>query len=314
MSFPHPFPENSRRSLTAAAPPIKKEEEEEEEVKGQQIDYCLRRSKRKKSSITNIESFSSSSLPDDVWFEILAHLPAKDIYDLSRLVCWKWYRMIYTHTFIYANLQHTPYRLLFICWESPGQKLKPLLVTMQQGRIEISKFSDAFSLMWWNTCNGLILSGLSMARGCRSYCIANPITNQVFVLPQIPAQTIIYWLCGIDYAPVSMEYKVVIITLASKSPYVGYNNSWRVVGTDHLGLLPWMVQLPPLNTEGFMHWTFGGKVGNQLLSLDVETEIVTKSCVPLDYDRDYDHWNYLSTGRYLTLLVTYENVCGKFGR
>ncbi|KAL3643124.1 hypothetical protein CASFOL_013939 [Castilleja foliolosa] len=311
MSFPYPFPENILRQ-----PPIPRrrctanEQAEEERNQGQQIVNCLRRFKRRKSLIMNMES-SLSSLPDDVWFEILSHLPANDIYDLARLVCWNWYRMIYTHTFIYANLQYTPYGLLFICRESPGRKLTPLLVTMQQGRIEMSKFSDAFSPLWWSTCNGLILSGLSGARGCRTYCIANPITNQVFALPPVPAPSIICWLCGIGYAPVSMEYKVVIRTPGSKSPWgiitPGVDSSWRVVDTDHCGLLPGMVQRPPLITEGYMHWTFHGKDRNQVLSLDVETEIVTKSCVPLNYDREYDHWNYLSTGRYLTLLITYGN-------
>ncbi|KAL3634237.1 hypothetical protein CASFOL_021291 [Castilleja foliolosa] len=315
MDFPFSFPENLLRQ-----PPhphrrsTANEKAEEESNKGQQKGYYLRTYKRRKRSITNIESSSSSSsLPDDIWYEILAHLPAKDIYDLARLVCWKWYRTIYTHTFIYTNLQYTPYGLIFTSGDSRDRNKTPLLVTMQQGRIETSKLSDAFTYSLWNTCNGLIVFGVLKRNGI-VYYIANPITEQVFVLPPTPAGTCVTRSCGIGYASVSMEYKVVVTTLIHNGPWAiitpGVDRSWRVLKTDHFGLLPLMVHGPPLTTEGFMHWTFDGpisnkKVGNQVLSLDVETEIVTQSCVPLDYDRDYDHWKYLSTGRYLTLLITY---------
>ncbi|KAL3614447.1 hypothetical protein CASFOL_028238 [Castilleja foliolosa] len=313
MVFPYSFPENLLRQppLPHRRSTANEKAEEEESNKGQQKGYCLRTYKRRKRLITNIESSSSSSLPDDIWFEILAHLPAKDIYELGRLVCWKWYRMIYTHIFIYTNLQYTPYGLIFICGDSQVRMKTPLLVTMQQGRIEISKLSDAFTLLLWNTCNGLIVTGVLKRNGI-IYYIANPITKQVFVLPPTPSPTSVTSRCGIGYSSVSMEYKVVVTTLYNYPWGIitpGVDSSWRVVRTDHFGLLPLMIRGPPLTTEGFMHWTLDEclsdtKVGNQVLSLDVETEIVTKSCVPLDYDRDYDHWKYLSTGRYLTLLIT----------
>ncbi|KAL3642959.1 hypothetical protein CASFOL_013774 [Castilleja foliolosa] len=324
MWFPYHFPENiirqppvphRRRSTTnekAAEeerntdhrPPTANEKAEEERNKEQQVGYCLRSGQRRKSLIMNMES-SSSSLPDDAWFEILAHLPARDIYDLARLVCWKWYRMIYTHTFIYSNLQYTPYGLIFV---SPDNMT--FSVTMQQGRIETSKLSDTFIPTLWNTCNGLTVT--RAPKSSKIYYIANPITEQVFALPPTPVLPSVDWFCGIGYASVSMEYKVVVTGLSSNGPWgiitPGVDGSWRVVSTDHFGLLPWIV-VHPLITEGFMHWTFGGKgsgrkIGNQVLSLDLETEIVTKSCVPLDYDGECDHWNYLSTGRYLTLLIT----------
>ncbi|KAL3641988.1 hypothetical protein CASFOL_012803 [Castilleja foliolosa] len=306
--FPYYFPTNIIRQPPLPDRRSANEKAEEEINSWQQTGYCLRRSNRRKSLIMNMES-SSSSLPDDLWFEILAHLPAKDIYDLARLVCWKWYRMIYTHTFIYTNLQYTPYGLLFTC-----QNNMTFSVTMKQGRIETSMMSDAFTLDFSTTCNGLIV--MRARKSMTKYYISNPLTKQVFALPPTPAPTCVSWSCGIGYASVSMEYKVVVTNLTSNGngPWgiitPGVDSSWRAIRTDHIVSLRMKAVRPPLITEGFMHWTFVGcrnerKIGNQVLTLDLETEIVTKSCVPLNYDKDYDHWKYLSTGKYLTILITY---------
>ncbi|KAL3636774.1 hypothetical protein CASFOL_019073 [Castilleja foliolosa] len=284
---------------------------EPESNKGQQIGYHLTR----KSLITNTSSSLSSLLPDDLWFDILAHLPAQDIYDLARLVCWKWYRTIYTHTFIYANLQYTPYGLLFRCCDRERGRCPAYLLTLkQQGRIETYKLSDAFLPRCWNTCNGLVVSWSFKKYGTIVYYIGNPITNQVFALPQTPAMTCARSLfVSIGYASVSMEYKVVVTSMIYTWEWIiitpGVDSSWRVIRNGHLDL-PMIVTSNPLITEGFMHWTFGdvrggSKLGNQVLSLDMETEVLTISCVPLDYDGEYDHWSYLSTGLYLTLLITY---------
>ncbi|GFP90749.1 hypothetical protein PHJA_001218800 [Phtheirospermum japonicum] len=147
--------------------------------------------------------------------------------------------------------------------------------------------------------------------------IINPLTRQVFVLPPTSVGIQIPKLCGIGYAAASMEYKVVLTLSCFKDSSVwgiltvGVDSSWRIVRTDHLPRSALRL-CPPLTTEGFMHWAVGGdrgerKIGNQVLTLDVETEIVTVSCVPFNYG-GYDHWTYLSTGRCLTLLIT----CGKF--
>ncbi|KAL3642866.1 hypothetical protein CASFOL_013681 [Castilleja foliolosa] len=294
MRFPNNFPTNLlRQPPSPHRRSTANEKTEEERSTGQQG----------KSLIMNMES---SSLPDDAWFEILAHLSAKDIYDLARFVCWKWYRMIYTHTFIYTNLQYTPYGLLFI-----DRDYLPFFVTIQQGRVETSKLSDAFTPGLWNTCNGLIVT--RARRNRTDYYIANPLTKQVFVLPPTSARTNGRWLCGIGYTSVSMKYKVVVNNASNGQWAIltpGVDSCWRVVNTDCLELLLRTVMRPPLITEGFMHWTFDGsriirKIGNQVLTLDLESEIVTKSCVPLSYDAEYDHWKYLSTGRYLTVLITY---------
>ncbi|KAL3613335.1 hypothetical protein CASFOL_012869 [Castilleja foliolosa] len=304
--FPYCFPTNIIRQPPLPHLQSANEKAEEEINTWQQMGLC----KKMESLIMNMES-SSSSLPDDVWFEILARLPAKDIYDLTRLVCWKWYRMIYTHTFIYTNLQYTPYGLLFLCWNFTS-----FFVTMKQGRIETSMLSDAFSNSLSCTCNGLVVT--RAPKSMTIYYIANPLTKQVFVLPPTIGPTSDPLLCGIGYTSVSMEYKVVVTNMTSNGPWgiitPGVDSSWRVIRTDHLGFLRFMATRPPLITEGFMHWTYDGtpngrKIGNQVLTLDLETEIVTKSCVPLDYDHDYveeyGSWKYLSTGKYLTLLITY---------
>ncbi|KAL3638980.1 hypothetical protein CASFOL_016887 [Castilleja foliolosa] len=302
MNFPYHFPINIIRHPPRRSTANQKAAEKV--ITGQQTgDYCLRMCKKRKCSIMSMDS-SSSSLPDDMWFQILAQLPAKDIYDLARLVCWNWYRIIYTHTFIYTNLQYTPYGLLFKC------KDMPIFVTMKQGRIETSMFNAPFSPSLWATSNGLMVT--REPRTMTIYYIANPLTKQVFVLPPTIGPTSASWLCGIGYAPVLMEYKVVVTNMMSNGPWgiitPGVDTSWRPIQTDHLGFLRW-ISRPPLITEGFMHWTFDGscsekKIGNQVLTLDLETEIVTKSCVPLSYDEDFDHWKYLSTGKCITVLIT----------
>ncbi|KAL3629277.1 hypothetical protein CASFOL_026499 [Castilleja foliolosa] len=70
--------------------------------------YTYRPRSCKGKGLTEIES-----LPDEVLFDVLVRLQARDIYDLARLVCRKWYHMIHTRTFIYAHLQRSTYGLLF---------------------------------------------------------------------------------------------------------------------------------------------------------------------------------------------------------
>lgn len=61
----------------------------------------------------------------------------------------------------------------------------------------------------------------------------------------------------------------------------------------------------PLSTEGFIHWSYKHSGRDEVLSLNVETEIITCSHVPLP--QSYNAKRYLSTGKNLSLLVAHGN-------
>ncbi|KAL6501048.1 hypothetical protein OROHE_025245 [Orobanche hederae] len=236
--------------------------------------YYLRRCKSMRP--TNIESHIS----DDLLFEILVHLPAQDIYDLARLVCWKWYRMIRTRSFIYAHLNCSRYGLLI---QSVCLLQHPIFVSMRQGGpIEISNFSYEFNCAARTGCNGLVIG--------------------------------IEYAVGIAYAAASMEYKVVHPDFIGEIQLyiltVGIDSSWRPVYSQHLSSEAKDLFFHcPLINEGFVHWA---KCSYRVLTLNVETETVTETSVPLpDQEADGEKLGdffYMSTGRYLSLLIAF----GKF--
>ncbi|KAK6164398.1 hypothetical protein DH2020_001262 [Rehmannia glutinosa] len=249
---------------------------------------------------------SIDSLPDDLLFKILLHLPTQDIYDKARLVCRKWYRIIHTHHFVYEHLQHTTYGLLF-----QGFVENAIFLALRQGRIEISRYSFKFIVPVWATCNGLIVQF-----DCHNYkaiYITNPITKQIFVIPSFISIMVRKHLCGIAYAMASMEYKVVVthdpdgVLKGQRCAIltVGVDKSWRNVPTEHLSLEARKVfNKGPLITEGFMHWAMGGGV----LTLNVETETITETPAPVPQVYTRVQMCYVSTGKYLTLLIR----CGQY--
>ncbi|KAI3468627.1 hypothetical protein Pfo_025290 [Paulownia fortunei] len=239
--------------------------------------------------LTNIES-----LPDEMVFKILLHLPAQDIYDVTRLVCRKWCHMIHTHNFIYAHLQHSTCGLLI---QNMNVKMFPIFVALQQGRIEISRFSYKFR------------DPSDINDRC-ALSIANPATKQHFALPPFFHRIACYPFSGIAYAVASMEYKVVHIYDCDGNSKVwrcailtvGVDSSWRHVHTEHLSLTAKeLLRSIPLITEGFMHWADGSIHSTHVLTLNVETEIITQSPVPQGYGKRLKY--YFSMGSYLSLLI-----------
>ncbi|KAK6158374.1 hypothetical protein DH2020_005688 [Rehmannia glutinosa] len=257
--------------------------------------YYFRRCKRMK--LTNIES-----LPDDMVFKILLHLPAQDIYNGARLVCRKWYHMIHSHNFINDHLQHSTSGLLI---QDRIALSSTIFVAMSQGRIEISKFSYKFRHAVWTSCNGLVLE--FDFDNCHGLYVANPATKQHFALPPFYPKIISHTYSGLAYVPSCMEYKVVhaydckdgircaILT-------VGVDDFWRDVQIEHLSVSARKLLIgTPLITEGFMHWL--GRRQNILVTLNLETETIRQILVPQGYGERLTY--YLSTGSYLSLI----NVC-----
>ncbi|KAL3615383.1 hypothetical protein CASFOL_041044 [Castilleja foliolosa] len=256
----------------------------------------LRSCKRLESNI--------NSLPDEIVFDILVRIPAQDIYSAVRTVCRKWYQMIHTNKFVKTHLHHSTCVLLLQKRVSQSTELTFMSLS-RQGQIELTRlnYKPEHSL-WCSSSNGLILECDSRKDG--PLYIANPVTMQRFSLPPTT-----YGLAGlgfcfsaIAYASLSMEYKVVKLYLNREDNQlgciiltVGVDESWRPICTQHLSLeAKENLTSSPLTTEGFLHWAKGG---NYVLTLNVETEIITEYPVPPSGARVY----YLSTLKYLSMLI-----------
>ncbi|KAL3629275.1 hypothetical protein CASFOL_026497 [Castilleja foliolosa] len=280
-------------------PAARKEGKSKPEMVGGNSTYYLSSYKRKR--LTEIES-----LPDEVLFEVLVRLEAQDIYDSARLVCSKWFHMIHTHTFIYAHLQRSTYGLLF--QSIYGDSF--FMAVGESGRVEISKKRYKLRCPVQTSCNGLSLE-YQMGSKYNLY-VLNPTTRQIFALPPIVGHIIRYEVFGIAYAAASMEYKAVIIVLGKnrkRTCYIltiGVDNSWRTVDSECLSSLATIYKTTPLITEGFVHWY--NVVTNVVLTMNVETEIITETSGPTPKGKQNQRNTYLSTGRYLSLL----RPCGEF--
>lgn len=269
--------------------------------------YYARRCK--KGIPANIES-----LPEELLFEILLHLPADFLYDRARLVCRSWCRIIRSEAFARAQVRRSTYGLLLS--SLPHWHSHPIYVTASRGRVEsleTSELSYKCRTRIMASCNGLALE-LLHDDGAISLHVINPATKQPFILPSVctHSKRVHKDRCGIGYSAASMEYKVFVpYLLVNDLPYhqrvglhvltVGVDKSWRNVQIHHLPqhVMSLFFQ-SPLSTEGFVHW---GK-WRYALTLNVDTEIVTMTEAPLPCQPCHNGFYYLSTGRYLSILVS----------
>ncbi|KAL3629276.1 hypothetical protein CASFOL_026498 [Castilleja foliolosa] len=246
------------------------------------------------------------SLPDEVMFDVLVRLQAQDIYDTARL-CSNWYHMTHTNTFIYAHLQRSTYGLLF---QSILGDDSLFMAVGESGRVEISKNRYKLRCPLQTSCNGLLLE-FERGSKCNLY-VLNPATRQILALPPFVGYTVHYDICGIAYTPASMVYKAVVIAgLVKRMCYIltiGVDNSWRTVGSECLSsLATTLVHVNnPLITEGFVHWYNVGT--NVVLTMNMETEIITETSGPTPKGKRHQHNTYLSIGIYLSLL----RPCGEY--
>ncbi|KAH6777573.1 hypothetical protein C2S52_006961 [Perilla frutescens var. hirtella] len=262
----------------------------------------------KKVSSKNIES-----LPDELLFDILLRLSVEDLYERARFVCRRWSHIIHSDAFVNTHLHHSTFGLVIS--EIYGWRNRNLIYVSvtKPGRIEISELICKFRTAW-SSCNGLVLELKS------SLNILNPATKQTFLLPPFPYECKFGFTgsSGIAYSAASMKYKVVqphLLRGGSRRMRlgiltVGVDNSWRHVEVEHL---PHNVRQlcyhTPLITEGFIHWA-AERDNDKVLTMNVETEIITETNPPLPeaYLSTSTHKYYLSTGRYLTLLVRREDL------
>ncbi|KAL9177450.1 hypothetical protein ABFS82_01G058700 [Erythranthe guttata] len=247
---------------------------------------------KRKSSSTNIES-----LPDELMFEILLHLPADDIYGGAAFVCKKWRDLTRDRNFINEHIHRSTPGLVV---QFQRQTENAVFLAMRRGRFEISKFSNYnFKHLLRASCNGLLIE-CDTANGCASF-VVNPSTNRRLRIP--PG-----YYSSIAYASASMSYKVVSGSTQYDKPEelgcviwtVGVDKSWRTVCTEHLSLATRRIlNTTPLTTEGFVHWS--SPESGHILTLNIETEVITEIPVPKGYERGWKF--YLSTGTSLTFLT-----------
>ncbi|GFP94632.1 hypothetical protein PHJA_001607600 [Phtheirospermum japonicum] len=215
--------------------------------------------------------------------------------------------MIHTHKFVNTHLHRSTYGLLIQNIVPPTVRLT-FMALSRQGRIELTRLNyEPRYKIWCSSCNGLILE--SERKNLYALYITNPATMQHFALPPFffPSTTA-FTHSAIAYASLSMEYKVVRVYYQEEQwccaiVTAGVDESWRRVCTQHLSFeAKELLRLKPLTTEGFVHWA---KWGNYVLTLNVETEIITEYLViSLCYgDRFGDNYYYFSTVKYLSLLI-----------
>ncbi|KAL3624437.1 hypothetical protein CASFOL_031105 [Castilleja foliolosa] len=249
-----------------------------------------------------------NSLPDEIVFDILVQIPAQDIYSTVRPVCLKWYQMIHTHAFLNTHLNRSTYGLLIQGQCSITYKLS-FMALSRKGQVELTRlnYEPGYDI-WCGSCNGLILE---CVRGNNYHLyITNTVTMQHFSLPEPhrPLFGMCFLSSAIAYASLSMEYKVIQAFIHDKQwscaiLTVGVDESWRSVDTQHLSLeAKKLLGFNPLTTEGFVHWVARG---NNVLTLNVETEVITEYLVPSSCsgDRLGGDYCYLSTVKYLSLLI-----------
>ncbi|KAL3615623.1 hypothetical protein CASFOL_041284 [Castilleja foliolosa] len=257
--------------------------------------------KRNMPKATTIESLS-----DDVLFEILLRVPAQHLYDSSRLVCRKWYNTINTRSFAHSHFQRSTPALLAVDLCSNEQAF----MTMQNGRIEISKWSYVVGRLVWSSCNGLVLeSNLNS----KPY-ILNHVTKQHLALPPLPSEDVMASkMFALAYVAPSNSYKVIGVSYSDELECdlvcaimtVGVDTDWRRrVSTQHLSFkAKTSFRLSPLTTRGFVHWARNDRT-EFVVTMNVESEIITEIPGPCLLDDGKSLWcRYLPMGSYLSLFI-----------
>ncbi|KAL7122774.1 hypothetical protein ACP275_01G064600 [Erythranthe tilingii] len=232
------------------------------------------------------------------------------------LVSKKWCEMIDNRNFTYEHLRRSARGLAIKCCN----RTHAVFVEMQRGGdIRISKLSNyefGGSCVWRSCGHGLILE--SVDSPLHTYVDTLRITNPVVTNQKIDVHILSlliesrhYNNYDIAYAPASMEYKLVYtyynswtnisVSTTCRILTVGVDTLWRFVCTQHLSAsaAKQLVESTPFVTEGFIHWAHGE--GEHVLTLNVETEVITETPVPQTIFKNY----YLSTGTSsLSLLIS----------
>ncbi|KAL7121411.1 hypothetical protein ACP275_02G180400 [Erythranthe tilingii] len=267
----------------------------------------------------NRNSQIMDSLPDELLFHILLHLPAEDIPNAA-MVCRKWYRTTRARDFVHAHRSHHSVSGLVIHVLANNRlNCHPqVFVSMRNGRFDVSNFVHQIRRLAWCSCNGLILEYDFAPEP--ALLITNPITNQRFAAPPFPSRISIlnHRRFGISYSPASMEYKVVYIYCDKKDVFqcavltVGGvdDKSWRRICTRHLSPTSKTHLLnDPIITLGFIHWA-QCDTHTHVLTLNVDTETMTKYTLPQSPQGGYERRPkfYFSAGKSLSLFVVVSDL------
>ncbi|CAA0820227.1 Unknown protein [Striga hermonthica] len=252
------------------------------------------------------------SLPGDLLSDILARLPAHGIRDSVGLVCPKWYHLTRTTDFIHAHFQRATSGLLLYSLVFPRELI---FISMKEGRVEKFTSRKEYGYDVWSSCNGLVFG--SSWNNKSKLCILNPATKQHYDLPPFCDKSYVEFYSCLAYVAASKEYKVVLChnvrgiggvpAKAFTILTVGVDSSWRHVRTQHFSETSRTLLFndTPLTTGGFVHWVTN--MSANVLTMNVETETISESRVPLSRDHRGKRKFYLSTGRYLTVLVALGN-------
>ncbi|KAL3615575.1 hypothetical protein CASFOL_041236 [Castilleja foliolosa] len=255
-----------------------------------------------------LKATTIESLPDEIILDILFRLPAQDINSIKHVFP-KWYSMTRKNDFVQTHLRKSTPGLL-ILQEPVCRWDQPIFFAAPEGRIEISHFHYNFKRTVLSSCNGLLLE---RHFNDRDLYITNPATKQRFALPRFPTTTRPSRCCAIAYVATTKEYKVVASFSHSDNfecmimiLTVGVDTGWdRRVSIQDLPLeAKKLLRGDTLTTEGFVHWT---RDYNDILTLNVETEVITQFRVPnschVGDDGKRLRYYYLAMGSYLSLLI-----------
>ncbi|XP_073135767.1 putative F-box/kelch-repeat protein At1g12870 [Henckelia pumila] len=219
------------------------------------------------------------SLPQEMIFTILLHLPALVIRDLMRHVSREWDLMIRSPNFIHCHLLNSTSGIIFQRFSEPRNAI---YVEMRGGSLEISKFDCGSGHLHLipTSCNGL-----SLIRDSRDLYIINPLTKQRTVLPPFFLLIGLHSQFKLAFAEASMEYKVVYaLRLKPHAPpkqiamlTVGVDKVWRQIDVEHLPLKTRIaLNTFPVVTGGYVHW-----IGESfVLTLNVDTETFCEFSMP----------------------------------
>ncbi|XP_074265223.1 putative F-box protein At5g47300 [Silene latifolia] len=178
------------------------------------------------NQFTQISEFKF--LPPEIWFQILAKLPAKTLLIL-RCVCKSWCSIIDNPDFIHIHLQISQTNFEFnnrslVALDSLGHRLNGEigysltlhhLETLRETDL-IFRISDSYRYHIIGSCNGLILVSRNQDppfHKNKELRLWNPCIRKSLVIPACPfhRSLLLYCVFLFGYAAISKDYKIVAI-------------------------------------------------------------------------------------------------------
>ncbi|XP_073127605.1 putative F-box/kelch-repeat protein At1g13200 [Henckelia pumila] len=219
-------------------------------------------------------------LPQEMFMEILLHLPAQAVHNVMKHVCREWNLMISTKDFIQHHLQNSTCGII-IQEEFPACGRDVIYLEMRRGCLEKCKFDYGSESLLWTSCNGL-----AVARDLRDshiYYVTNPLTKWRTILPPNSRKMGgSYSGFCLAFVEASVEYKVVYARGNKRygKPTqiavltIGVDRVWRHIDIGHSSQA--IRRIVPIVTGGYVNWM--GKT--YVLTLNVESETIRWFPIP----------------------------------